>query len=145
MSVAEKAEKLVFAEIEKLKNGEFSDKDLEIIKTEIYRQRQEGMEDYRSRVFEIVGTFSEGSTWEEFLRYSSKIENISREEVIRVARLYLGNNYYAIHSKMGFPKKETLEKPGYEAVQTDQKEESGYAEKFKATIASPSTPKFLKP
>ncbi len=62
---------------------------------------------------------------------------------MRVANKYFGDNYFAIHSKTGFPKKETIEKPGFKPVVTDQKEESDFAKNFTKTIANNVSPKFL--
>lgn len=139
----DEAEKLLFDEIEKIKKGELSDTDLQIIKTELYRQRQQELENYESRAYSIVQAFSEGISWEKFLNYSTQLENVSKEDVIRVAKQYFGENYFAIHSKTGFPKKETLQKPGFKPVTTDQKEESNFAKKFKQTIVNNVSPKFL--
>jgi zinc protease len=137
------AEKLFFDEIGKIKNGDVSEKDLKIAKLALYRQRQQDLESLDSRTFSIVQTFGEGSTWQEFLKYDKHIEEITREDVISVAKKYFGDNYFAIHSKMGFPKKETINKPGFKPVTTDQKGESSYAKKFKHSLANTTPPKFL--
>lgn len=138
-----KAEKLLFNEMNKIKKGELSDTDLLIIKTELYRQRQEDLESYSSRTFSIVQSFGEGSAWEDYLKYSKELEAVTKEDVMRVARHYFGDNYFALHSKRGSPKKETLEKPGFKPVVTDQKGESAYAKKFNSTITTNESPIFL--
>jgi zinc protease len=137
------AEKLVFAEIEKIKNGEISDTDLQITKTQLYIDWQSELENYGSRTMAIVGAIGSGTTWEERLKYSEVLQRITKEDVVRVARKYFNDNYFALHSRTGFPKKHKLQKPGYKPVLTDQKEESEYAKNFKKQIAANKEPRFL--
>lgn len=139
----EEAEKLMFDEIDKIRKGELSDTDLQIIKTELYRQRQQELENYAQRTFSIVQTFGDGSTWEDYLNYSKEIESVTKEDVMKAAEKYLGAHYFAIHSKTGFPKKDVLEKPGFKPVVTEQKEESAFAKRFNETMTSEASPKFI--
>jgi zinc protease len=71
------------------------------------------------------------------------LQRITKEDVVRVARKYFNDNYFALHSRTGFPKKHKLQKPGYKPVLTDQKEESDYAKNFKKQIAANKEPRFL--
>lgn len=137
------AEELVMQEIRKIRAGEFTDKDLLIIKQELYRQRQQSLESVQMRTLSLVQCFGEGTSWEDFLNYNTLIDKVTKEDVIRVANKYFTENYFAIHSKTGFPKKDILQKPGFKPVVTDQKEESAYAKKFNSTISTSGTPKFL--
>ncbi len=137
------AEKLVFAEIEKIKNGEISDTDLQITKTQLYIEWQTELEHYGSRTMAIAWAVGSGTTWEERLKYSEVLQHITKEEVVRVARKYFNDNYFALHSRTGFPKKHKLQKPGYKPVLTDQKEESDYAKNFKKQVAANKEPRFL--
>jgi zinc protease len=139
----EDAEKLVLAEVAKIRNGDISDTDLQIIKTELYRQRQQALENCEDRALNIVQTFSEGSTWEDYLKYNQEIERVSKADIIRVAKKYLSDNYFALYSKKGKLKNKKIEKPGFKAVATDQKDESDYAKKIKNITITPTTPKFL--
>lgn len=137
------AEKLVFAEIEKIKNGEISDTDLQITKTQLYIDWQSELEHYGSRTMAIAWAVGCGTTWEERLKYSEVLQHISKEDVVRVARKYFNENYFVLHSGIGFPKKNKLQKPGYKPVLTDQKEESDYAKNFKKQLAANKEPRFL--
>lgn len=138
-----KAEKLLFTEINKIKRGEISDRELEIIKKETFVNFQTQLEDHRSRALLMVSAFSEGVNWEDVVNYSHEIDRITKADVLRVANTYFGDNYFALHSRTGFPKKQTIAKPGFKPVTTPQKEESAYAKKFNSTISTASNPKFL--
>lgn len=139
----QEAEKLVLTEIEKIKSGDISDTDLKIIKTGLYRQRQQELENIENRALSIVQTFSEGSSWEEYLNYTKAIEKITKEDVMRVAKQYFSNNHFAIYSKKGKPDKQKIEKPGFKPVVSDEREESAYAKNFKKVLINSATPKFL--
>ncbi len=139
----EEAETLILNAIGKIKKGEFSDNDLTIIKQELSRQRQQGLESVESRVMNLAQIFSEGSTWEEYLDQVNVIEKITKEDIIRVANTYFTENHLVYRSSMGFPKKETIQKPGFKAVIAKQKEDSEYAKNFIASITPNDSPRFL--
>ena len=139
----EEAEDLMYEAIQKVKDGNFSDKDLQIIKQEISRQSKEGLERSRDKAMTLVQLFSEGSTWEEYLAKMERIEDITKEDIQRVANKYFTENHLAFRSSIGFPKKDVLEKPGFEPVVNDQKEDSKYAAKFLANITAPENPRIL--
>jgi zinc protease len=112
-----KAEKLVLGQIEELKAGSFDDALLEAIKTELIVEHEKGLENGKSRGFYILDAFLEGEEWGEILAMTDKIANITRKDIIRVANIYYGSNYVALHSKSGFPKKIKLDKPPYKPVE----------------------------
>ena len=139
----EEAEKLIYAEIEKLQKGEFSDTNIRIIQQEIARERKQELENENSKCMTLVSLFSEGSTWEEYLAQINQINQISKEDIMRVAKTYFIDNHFTLRSSMGFPDKTTLEKPGFEPVVTDQKIESAYCKNFLTQVKEFGTPKIL--
>ena len=139
----EEAEKLIYAEIEKLKKGEFSDTNIRIIQQEIERERKEQLEDEHSKCMTLVSLFSEGSSWEEYIAQINQINQISKTDIIRVANTYLIDNHFTLRSSMGFPDKTTLEKPGFEPVVADQKIESAFCKNFLANMKESGAPKIL--
>lgn len=139
----EEAETLVLSEVQKLKNGEVSDTDLKIIKTELYRQRQQALENLENRAISIVQAFSAGVSWEEYLNYSKELEKVTKDDVIRVAKQYLGDNYFVMYSKKGSPKKEKVVKPGFKPVVVEEKEGSAYAKQIKSMHVNNAEPRFL--
>ena len=137
------AEELVLNAIDKIKKGDFSENDLTIIKQEISRQRQQGLESVENRALNLAQIFSEGSTWEAYLSQVEEIEKITKEDIIRVANKYFIENYLVYRSSMGFPKKEKMQKPGYQAVIAKQTEDSDYAKNFIASITPNDSPRIL--
>jgi zinc protease len=139
----EEAETLIYEAIQKVKDGNFSDEDLLIIKQEISRQRKEELERSEDKTMTLVQLFSAGSSWEEYLAEMEEIENITKEDIQKVANKYFTENHLVFRSAMGFPKKDVLEKPGFKPVVNDQKEDSEYAKKLLANIKAPENPRIL--
>ncbi|MEA3444571.1 MAG: insulinase family protein, partial [Bacteroidota bacterium] len=141
----DKAEKLVLKEIDKLKSGEFDDELFDAIKTELDVQFQKGLENARGRFYMLMNAFLEGKTWEEVLAQANQIKNITKEDVLKVANKYYGDNFLSLQSKMGFPKKEKLTKPGYKAVEPENIEaESDFAKQIKDMEVKYEKPHYIE-
>jgi zinc protease len=122
----DEAEQLVLGQIKKLRNGEFSDTLLEAIKLNMYRDKVMALENSTNMAYAFLDAFTSGSDFGEVWNLPQRVREISRDEVIRVAKEYYGENFLAFHSTMGFPKKEKIEKPGYAPVTKQQDESSQY-------------------
>lgn len=137
------AEKLIYDAIEKVKKGEFSDTLLLSIKQEMAKQRKRELENEQNRCLTLVYLFSQGSSWEEYVADLDEINKLTKEDIMRVANTYFIDNHLAYHSSTGFPKKETLDKPGFEPVVTEQKVDSDYAAKFLADVKEALNPRIV--
>ncbi|MDD2549502.1 MAG: insulinase family protein [Bacteroidales bacterium] len=124
------AESIVMAEIEKLKKGEFDDWMLDAMKKDIYRSHNTSMESNESRALLFADAFTKGQSIEEALSYADKIMKISKDDVVEMANTIFGPNYLAFHSKMGFPKKDKIEKPDYKPLTANTNAKSEYAQHF---------------
>jgi len=124
------AERLITAALDKLRRGDFGDAMLQAVKNELYVDYMRSFEELQSRTVFLAQAFSQNRDMMSLMNYPEKIQAVTREDVLRVANAYFGNNYLAVHSKMGFPKKEKLEKPGFEAVTPVEGTVSPYAERF---------------
>jgi len=138
-----KAENLVMAQLEELKKGNFDNELLEAVKNDIYIEYITNLEDYSNRAVLFAQAFTQNRTMEDYLMYHEKIKRISHEEVIRVANKYYGPNYLVFQSSMGFPKKEKLEKPGYEPVKPSSGQKSAFAKHFEQMPGKISAPSYV--
>lgn len=129
----EKAEAIVMAEIDKLKKGEFDETMIEAIKQEMYRQHITSMENIQNRALFISQAFVKDQSIDDAFDYPNKIKNISKADIVELANQIFGPNYIAFYSKMGFPKKEKIEKPNYKPLLSNTNAKSAYANYF-ATI-----------
>lgn len=62
---------------------------------------------------------------------------------MRVARQYFSGNRLTLISRMGFPKKDKLEKPGFKPVNNRKEESSDFARQFKTRPFVKTEPRFL--
>ena len=126
-----KVESLLAQQLEKLKNGDFSDELLTSVKNEIYKNNQLRMENQNGRGYLFAEAFRAGLSWKDMKQELEKVEQISKEDVQRVSKKYFGNDYFVMQSRTGFPKKKKLKKPNFKALKIDQSKESDYAKRFK--------------
>lgn len=141
----EDAEALVINEINRLRNEDVDKEWLESIKLEMIKDFQSEMEDPEMRAYKMGECFIYGKKWEEILEYPKIIESITPEDIKQVAEKFFGDNYLSYHSKMGFPKKDKLDKPGFDPVVPENAEVSSeYAKKFEEMPVKSMSPTFLK-
>jgi zinc protease len=138
-----KAERLVFSELAKLQSGDFSDEFLLQVKNEMIRKFKNEMETPESRGMKLLNVFNASKEWNYITSYPEKVNKISKTEIMRIATKYYTNFHYTMHSKMGFPKKDKIEKPGFKPVITQQNSKSIYAKKFEEIRNQTMEPKFL--
>ncbi|MFN7013920.1 MAG: insulinase family protein, partial [Bacteroidia bacterium] len=114
------AKALVWNEINKIKKGNFDESLLEAAKINMLKTQKTIWENNEERVIQMLESFSQNITWGEYLKNLEAINQVKKEDIIRVANTYIGENYLEFVSKMGFPKKEKLPKPGFIPVVPDK-------------------------
>lgn len=122
----EDAENLVMTEIEKLSKGEFDESMIEVVKNQLYVDYQSTMESLNNRAVLLAENFAQNKGLYDVLYYPEKVKKVTKEDVLRVARAYYGSDYLAFYSKMGFPKKAKIEKPGYKPVVSNTDAKSAF-------------------
>lgn len=129
----ENAESLIMAEFAKLRKGDFEDWLLEAVKKDMYKEFEMSLEAFDSRTVLLAQAFSQNRDIDNYLTYTQKVKKITKEDVMKAAEKYYNENYLVLFSKMGFPKKEKLEKPGFEPVKPKADAESPFAIEFNKT------------
>lgn len=137
------ATNLIDEQIDEVRNGKFDEAFLEASKNEMAKEFQLALEDIVNRGNAIGNAFNQGISWNEYLKYPDKIKQITKTQVVAIAKKYYGENYLELISKTGFPKKPKLSKPGYKAVATKQSETSAYAKKVEQIASNNVQPKFI--
>lgn len=139
-----KAEQEVEIKLEKLRKGDFDDKLLKGVKTELKKQYERWLEDMRWRTYAIAESFLYDIKWEDYLNTSSDIEKLSKEDVVKIANKYFGKDRLVFYSKMGFPKKDKIKKPPFKPVQPKNTEKkSDYVKKIEEIPIVEIAPKFI--
>ena len=138
-----RAERLVLNEISKLSEGDFSDQYLQGVKNTLVTSFYQQTEDVYSRGVFIARAFTEGFDPNEALKYHELINDISREDIINVGAKYFGDNYLVVRSRMGFPRKEKLEKPGYDPIEPVKEGKSVFAQTLENMPSAEPKPRFV--
>lgn len=127
-----KAEKCVMDQLSKLAKGDFDDTLFYAVKNELLKNHLESMENLESRQYFIIESFMQNREWTDFLKYSDEISKLTKKDVVAIANKYFGKNYLAFHSKIGFPKKTKLEKPGFDPItNTNNEASSAFAQEVR--------------
>jgi len=123
----EDAEQLVMDELKKIAAGDFSDEDLDRLKKEKYVEYILSLESPQNRVIQVGQLISQNLSYKDLVEYPDRIMRITREDIITAAKKYFGENRLVMYSKMGFPKKEKIEKPGFKPLVANTGAESEFA------------------
>ena len=139
-----KAEKLCWEQIEKVKRGQFSDREVEVLKLEIARDAEEMLETIEGRSEQMVSVMSQGRSWDEYLAQVEAIRSITREDIIRVANKYFNDKYIRFEKVMGTYPKDNIAKPDLEPVVPQHAgERSEYAKRLEAMPVREVAPRLV--
>ncbi len=139
----EDAEALVMQKLDDLRNGKFDDWLVEATKAELYRNFMYEMENVENRSMYFAELFGRNEKFEDAFNIPNKINSITKQDVINIANKYYNKNYLAFYSRMGFPKKETIDKPGYKPVTSNTDAKSVFAKKLESMPSNPIKEKFV--
>lgn len=125
------AEKLVWREINRVKEGDFTDEIFNSLKQEQRRQYASNLENIDSRARIMMSLCSQGKSWDDYLQEVAKINALTREDIMQVARKYFSENYLCVTKKTGKYPKDNLKKPDFTPVVPRNAESiSEYAKKL---------------
>ena len=125
------AENQVLGQIEKIKQGGFSEEFLESVKLSMIQDYEIGLESVGNRLSYALEVVNYDKTWEDIFNYPEVIESIKKDDVVQVANKYFNDNYLVYQSRMGFPKKVKLDKPPFKAIKAKNSEKvSAYRKKM---------------
>lgn len=110
------AEKLVWKEINRVKNGEFSDEVFRSLKLEQKREYVSNLEDSTQRAQIMMRIYSQGRRWGDYLEEVDRIDALTKDDVVKIARKYFTDNYLYATKKRGRYPKEHLPKPDYAPI-----------------------------
>jgi len=141
----EEAEELVWAAIDSVKEGHFSDKLLQSIKMNSLIGRKQMLESYSGVAGLLQNLELNGSTYEEWQRDNERLMRLTREDIMAVAKKYYDRNHCTIvRSSMGFPEKAETIKPDWDHLEAqNQGEKSPFAQHIAARKVENIQPQVL--
>lgn len=138
------AEKQVWKEINRVKEGDFSDEIFNSLKQEQRRQYASNLENIDSRARIMMSLYSQGKSWEDYLQEVSGIDALTKEDVVRVARKYFSENYLCVTKTTGKYPKDNLTKPDFSPIVPKNSEAfSEYAKQLEQLPVQEVKPRFI--
>ncbi|MDR2121101.1 MAG: insulinase family protein [Tannerella sp.] len=110
------AEKLIWKQVEKLKNGDFAEELFHSLKREQLRTHLAGLEDVDAKSRTLINLFAHGKKWPEYLEDMEQIDALTKHDIVRTAKKYFGENYLLVTKKTGQYRKENLPKPNFAPI-----------------------------
>lgn len=139
-----KAKELLWREINRIREGEFTDEMFNSLKLEEKRKYVSRLEDISSRAEAMVTIFSQGKSWEEYVNEIEHIDSLTKEDIIRTAQKYFTDNYLYVNKKTGKYPKDNLPKPNFKPIIPGNMEAvSEYAQSLEQLPVKEITPRFL--
>ena len=137
-----KAERLCLAQVDKLKRGAFSDRQLATEKLTLQRNMMLNLETIGGRSTAMINAFSHDLQWTDITRRYQAIAKVTKADIMRVARRWLGDDSLKIIKRFGRYPKEHVSQPGYKPVTPPHAgEQSAYAKTMMQEPVAPLTPK----
>ena len=122
----EQAEALVFAALDSLRTGHFSNDLFEAVKMDYLTDYLTDMESLGDRFYTVLDLVTNKQTPEFYEKKGELLKSLTKEKLVQIAQKYLTDNCLIYRSNMGVKKHEKLQKPAWEPVvaqNTDAKSE----------------------
>ena len=125
-------EKIVMAEINRLKNGDIPDWLIQTVKAEYAQNYKLAFESSATKMDALVSSFVYGTPTDDIFTENDKIQALTKEDIQRIAKKYFDANYMTLAFDEGDPKKNKLAKPKIKPLDLINSQETEYAKAFKA-------------
>ncbi|MCM1034062.1 MAG: insulinase family protein [Paludibacter sp.] len=124
-------EKIIAAEIEKLKNGNIEDWLIESVKENYNQSYALMLESSSAKTNILMDAFVYQLPLEDQFTDIDKINALTKEDIIRIAKKYFDADYITLAIEEGTPKKNKLKKPNIQPLEPPTNVETDYAKMFK--------------
>lgn len=141
----EEVEKLLLEQIELVKKGEFEDWLLPAIITDYKKMRKAGLESDEARVSMMRDAWIAHEDWDHAVAQIDRMEKLTKDDVVRVANTYFGENYVVGYRKDAPQDLPKIVKPPLAALEIDPTRQSEFGKKIMAMPAEPIEPEFVEP
>ncbi len=139
----EELETMLLGVLDKLKKGDFTEEDVTAAKLQRTVRNKRSLEWPSSRTGKMMSAFIEHREWADVVEQEQRFQKVTREDVIRVAKQYLGSNYVALAKRKGKPEIPKLDKPTITPVEIDPSRKSEFARTIEAMPASELEPEWV--
>ena len=137
--------KLLLAEVEKLKKGEFSEELLKAIIRNMKRNELIGQQNNRNRTYTIMNSFIYQIPYEDVVGRLDRLDALTKEDIVRVANAYLRDNYVCVYKEQSDKdtNPEKVDKPQITPIEMNRDAQSQFCTDLLAMKAERQKPQFL--
>ena len=139
----EEVEELLLSVVDRLKAGAFTDADIKAVVTDLEVSEKRRLESNGSRAGKMLSAFTAFKSWEEEVRWLAPIRAVTRGDVLRVAKAYIGNGRAVVKRKRGKPEIPSIPKPSFTKVNIEPTRKSRFFEDILSMETVPVTPRWL--
>ncbi|MBI3507621.1 MAG: insulinase family protein [Proteobacteria bacterium] len=140
----EEAEALLIETVEKLKAGDFADSDLKAVVTNFEVSEKGKLESNWSRVEDMATSWAEYQEWPFSASLLERMRKLTKADVVRVARQYLGANRAVAYRREGKPEHPSIAKPGFTKIDIDPSRKSPFFAELEKLPTIPLAPQWLE-
>lgn len=139
----EEVEQLLLGVVTKLKAGEFEQADIDAIILNGDLAEKTRLEFAQARVSKMADAYVNRMEWTEVLARDEAKRKVTKEEILRVAAKYIGEDMVVVYRKRGKPDLPKIEKPTITPVDIDNSRRSPFADHILAMKSTPLEPDWL--
>jgi predicted Zn-dependent peptidase len=139
----EQAEALLLEVVDQLKAGDFLEEDLAAIITDFEQGEKARLESNGSRVAAMSGSFTSFEPWERSVGRLDRLRKVTKADVVRVAKQYLGADRVVVYRRAGKPSIPSISKPSFKKLPIDPSRESERLKQLLARTPAPIEPRWL--
>ncbi|MBR6456518.1 MAG: insulinase family protein, partial [Prevotella sp.] len=140
----EEVRSLLLGEVEKLKNGDFSDDLLPSIVNNAKLQYFTQLESNQRRANLFVNTYINEIPWEQQVGYLNRISGITKQQVIDFARRHFRQNYVTVFKRQGEDTTlKKIDKPAITPIPTNRDQMSEFVKEIQNSNVKPIEPRFV--
>ncbi len=122
----EKAEVLLFEQLDSLKQGKFSDELFNSVKNELIKYKKTTFEENEDLSRIVYDYFISHEDWNKVINYESDLEELTKEDIVEYANQIFQDDFVVLYSKMGKTKMEKLKKPPFKPIPSKNTQKSDY-------------------
>ncbi len=135
---------LLLAEIEKLKQGDFSDDLLPSVVNNLKLNYFNALEENQARTDMHLSAFVNGIDWQQEVGKYDRMAGITKQQIVDFARRHLGNGYVTVYKRQGIDaNQKKIDKPAITPIPTNGDAVSKFVEDIQKREVKPIEPVFV--
>ncbi|MDO4695156.1 pitrilysin family protein [Porphyromonas sp.] len=116
LQLTSSAQKKLKNAVSAIRNGDFSEDFFQRVKRELLKNTLLSLEDPIERAQIMYNAFASGLSWDGYEQRLKQMEMLTKDDIVRVANIYLTHNYLDIRKKTGRYPKDKIAKPPFAPI-----------------------------